>query len=786
MFFRPLNEQFAETVPSKGDPSSFGDVFDATVDSQRKVENVFSGVTAKFANYEDRIGVVKAATGQVLQNPYLVSRSPFDLDSKDPFNEFDFQLQDLAQKYPDKAHLIRPDLLPREMAAAGARQSEQRLADVSGRYQGWLGDWAPSWLPSLPGLAGGFRGSIEDPANLASMAVGPMGRVGTGAKAVLWQGVKQGAANSATEAASQPFVMAWKREAGIDTSYADAARSILGAGVFGFGADAGLRGVYRGVQGASGRVPVVNAKSEVTGYLPAGPQDKLSRRAGDAAGAPDAAGAGRDTPVAPRDPEAALEAVAGRSHAGSTVAKAARGDLDALETMVKATGVSDDPGMQGALHAAHTDEQFRTHVAAELGDAVDHGLAFDRIDQHLDAAVRHDGVTPRGLDAVPAPRAGEHPDLVAARTAARDGTDPLDMAVAIRERPEIVDTSLPLHEPRIEAARNLARLSEDAFAEVSSGRVSVAAGQLVGDLVQQPHLHGQVLRAIAKADARTPAQARAVIAREVEGANIDPAVHAKLGIEAPAERVPLKRDGFDAGTPEAKAQLDALRIEHAPALKSIADAEAARAKPAQKLPGQIEVDSFNSIVHMWEFVRDTKRAKAPESLVEFLRRRGGIVDASGDVVGTLGAANMRPGLISRRGQRLDDAARAAWDAGYLHGVDRPEINDLLEALDQELRGDKRYTAADAARADDIAVAKQMEQDLAEIGIRDAKTEADVRRILAEGNAQIEGRTRVGRIEEGVAGASSKAVDRASPELAAAMQDVSRVQHLADLVAACKF
>lgn len=116
------------------------------------------------------------------------------------------------------------------------------------------------------------------------------------------------------------------------------------------------------------------------------------------------------------------------------------------------------------------------------------------------------------------------------------------------------------------------------------------------------------------------------------------------------------------------------------------------------------------------------RSEATYSLFEFLARRGGLRDDDAliaDVRGSLGGkpgkenrfvpgfGNLvrKPAAISeaaRRGGKfapmsLDTAREAAVEAGYLEdagqhtgGVSRSTVNDLLEAIDKEARGEKQY------------------------------------------------------------------------------------------------
>ena len=67
---------------------------------------------------------------------------------------------------------------------------------------------------------------------------------------------------------------------------------------------------------------------------------------------------------------------------------------------------------------------------------------------------------------------------------------------------------------------------------------------------------------------------------------------------------------------------------------------------------------------------------------------GGVRDPGGDVLSVLGGSvKARPGLVNNTsGMPLDDAAHAAWEAGYFFGRERPAINELLDLMAQDHAG----------------------------------------------------------------------------------------------------
>lgn len=101
-------------------------------------------------------------------------------------------------------------------------------------------------------------------------------------------------------------------------------------------------------------------------------------------------------------------------------------------------------------------------------------------------------------------------------------------------------------------------------------------------------------------------------------------------------------------------------------------------------------------------------------LLTFIRRMGGVRDDGGDVAAVAGSRTRYPGLITNNGRSLDDVALAAWEAGYFSDfVDRPEPNDLIEALRRDLAGDLQRPGTDSM---DAANARQVLNYYAERGV----------------------------------------------------------------------
>ncbi len=103
--------------------------------------------------------------------------------------------------------------------------------------------------------------------------------------------------------------------------------------------------------------------------------------------------------------------------------------------------------------------------------------------------------------------------------------------------------------------------------------------------------------------------------------------------------------------------------------------------------------------------------KPPESLLSFLKRKGGLKDTGGDVSAIIGGTKGRPGLINKQnaivrdgktiyrgGMELDEAAHQAWEAGYFPDhPEGPDMHAFLRAIEDEARGNHVYSEHDAAQ-----------------------------------------------------------------------------------------
>lgn len=101
---------------------------------------------------------------------------------------------------------------------------------------------------------------------------------------------------------------------------------------------------------------------------------------------------------------------------------------------------------------------------------------------------------------------------IAARKNLQEGSGTvLDAARVIRERPDIIDASVPLTTTMMSQARALARLSDQAFGMVLEGRVAPNHAAVVGELVEARGLHAAMIRSLEQAQPANVREARLIV-----------------------------------------------------------------------------------------------------------------------------------------------------------------------------------------------------------------------------------------------------------------------------------
>lgn len=119
-----------------------------------------------------------------------------------------------------------------------------------------------------------------------------------------------------------------------------------------------------------------------------------------------------------------------------------------------------------------------------------------------------------------------------------------------------------------------------------------------------------------------------------------------------------------------------------------------------------------------------------ESLLAFLKRKGGLKDYGGELKAR-DAQKLYPGLVSNKGMNFDDAALMAWQYGYFPSkMDRPDINEFLEAVDESLRGNHRYNVEEERTFNDALDDLEQELDRMDIDWRNM-TAAEIEKAVDE-------------------------------------------------------
>lgn len=121
----------------------------------------------------------------------------------------------------------------------------------------------------------------------------------------------------------------------------------------------------------------------------------------------------------------------------------------------------------------------------------------------------------------------------------------------------------------------------------------------------------------------------------------------------------------------------------------------------------------------------------PLSLADWVRKQGGMMDEGKDIQNILGEKKLRGGKVSqgpinKNGIATDDMAERAGAAGYFpeKGGERPTINEFIDKLTEDLKGNKQYSENDesqaAARLDAMAHNSEVDRIAGELSI-DPKT-----------------------------------------------------------------
>jgi hypothetical protein len=490
------------------------------------------------------------------------------LDMRDRQEAFTARLAEIEQQHPDKAAKIRAWLDPRQDATDIQRRAETTLEEAAG---------SRSTLSALPALfAGGLVGGFTDPANLITLGVGPASTVGrTGLSAIVRAGIVNAAATGVVTAGMEPFIQTQRAAAGLKSGLGEAASDVAWSAAFGAFLGGGLKAGSEALRVARGRAAPRQAAPEPAKPAPgfddagvdatikaadqAAPEMPPEARAAltrlkaerDAEGftpkdvdvqdhldaltaaeraidEPDAAPPPRDATVAERADGPAIDDTNG----GSFSAEVKIGGKPALRTLVKAKDLQFDPETfqyKGGGDAQGVTEKLRSVTRWDQSSA-GWVYAFERADGTRVVADGHQrtGLAQRLMASGDAKDIelpafvfrevdGWTPSEVRARAAQkniREGTgDVIDTATVIREKPSLLDRSVPMGSAHLRQAIALSRLSPEAFGMVRAGVIPPHLAQAIGEqAASAPELHRGLAEALVRQDVATADQARMVVA----------------------------------------------------------------------------------------------------------------------------------------------------------------------------------------------------------------------------------------------------------------------------------
>jgi predicted kinase len=555
-------------------PSTVGERWDAAFTAQRDAYNVNSAIYVKEQSFDASSDAIFALTGQRLDNPFRASagsyregtKSEADLAGSAPrIAAYESALNALAEQHPDKADQIRQHGNVLEKSYARRNASVAQADDTVRRSSSAVN--VPFLGPLDPvAVGGGIVGSLFDP---VTTGINMLGSAGQGGK-LIYHAARAALINGAAEVAVQPFIKDWANQAGDPYTWSDAGRQVLASALLGGALDAGVRGTARALKRPEAALdaaaqalppehPVAKAYNGDTAAAleiakAAGVADDPAVR-GAAIAATDAPafearvpgvddGEGLQAlidglrhaddpdvhavPVRPdavpdaRQPRLSDEAPApvmpGRSFDMDGKPVAFR-DVDLKQTITDAATFQFKRGgdSSGATERLRGVERWdpiaagraviyeRTDGSQVIADAHQRrSLALRLTDQETTVQAfvfrEADGWTPGDVRAI------------AAKKNLQEGSgSAVDAAAIIRERPDIIDKSVPLTSEAMRQARSLARLSDEAFGAVVAGVVPPNYAALIGDLVPDRSRHQSMIDELAAADPANVREARLLV-----------------------------------------------------------------------------------------------------------------------------------------------------------------------------------------------------------------------------------------------------------------------------------
>lgn len=548
--------------PEGGWWGAMSQLYGATVAESDAVRNSQSSRLMLREAYQRRIDAIKAATGASLANPMDDPNQPngigggftpvMGLTPRQAAVRWGIEAGELADKFPDHRQVILGDKTVDEEAQDLARQKVRDLDTAAADPRlGGVGRAAA-------GFAGGAVGMIRDPMQ-APLLVAGGGALGAGKTVIGTMGrvmASEALVNAGAEAAVQPFEQSRRQQLGMDHGLGLAVENVGEAALVGaaFGAAGeGLSIGFRKLLGAGSSDELLSAAKEAG--VTVTPADEALARQADLADAADAAAFG--TPPAGLTPDevstlkaqaiGAAEFPAEVATAGGPVPKPSRSPEVARVIDEAANGETGTIGGKTVVYSSFDPKEIGTDARAfQYKDGGDAAGVTDRLsgvtrwdpmasgkvfiferangekviaDGHqrlglakrLEAAgqdVKLDGYVFREVDGwtVPDVRA-----LAAKKNLQEGSGSAMDAARILRDRPDILDASLPTTGPMLRKAQGLARLSDEAWRLVVNGLVPDSHGALVGEMEANPSRHAAILADLKRYAPETEREARLLV-----------------------------------------------------------------------------------------------------------------------------------------------------------------------------------------------------------------------------------------------------------------------------------
>lgn len=197
-------------------------------------------------------------------------------------------------------------------------------------------------------------------------------------------------------------------------------------------------------------------------------------------------------------------------------------------------------------------------------------------------------------------------------------------------------------------------------------------------------------------------------------------------------RLRARRRTYKGALGEARQRLDEVAAAEAEARPPREVGIGEEAFPPRRFVDDDERADIDALAQQAAEIRERRRGL---SLVQWIIKRGGILDENGDVLHSIGGSRARPGLVRRQGGRAsDDLALESWELGYWPDhAERPSIRELIDAISDEVNGRQgRYAVEDREQLDLDQQTRAIEDYLERHGIDPTLRDVDrLRREIAE-------------------------------------------------------